>query len=165
MATDWQVKSRSRVSALTQNPFQTNDTVISVVVLLDDGNIERFDILESEEDAFSVSGTILGKWRYIVEEESKKGQESEQSLISIEDLFLSLCSNLAHSEDTAALTQVLALLLERKRILRSQGLPDKEGFREYLHVKTKQLFKIESVDLMSPRVLGLQNKLADLLSI
>ncbi len=162
---EWQVKGRAKISALTQNPFQPNDSALSLVVLTATGNIERFDILDSEEDIFQVPGTLLGKWRYVVEENEKKSQNNEQILVSMEDLFLSLCANPASSDDTAALAQVLALLLERKRILRSAGLPDKDGKRHYLHVKTKQSYAIESVDLMSPRFLNIQEKLSDLLTL
>jgi len=169
MATmDWQIGSFGRKSSHSGHVFQPAERVISLLHKAPEGGeLERADILESEAEAFAPPGPVLGRWRREVKapEDEASGNEQKRKLQSAEELFLSLFEAPPQeaADDTAdALKHVLALLLERKRVLRAEPPRQAEGAQTYRHVKRKETYEVPVVSLSPERMLKIQDTLGDL---
>lgn len=162
---DWQIKPLARHSWLTEEPFVEGERVLCHVFLDEEGELQRADIKEDEAEQLSISGELLGKWGRIVKAKVDEEREARQQvLLSSEELFLSMqeTEHESLSEDAEILCYLLALMLERKRILRAQGRPV-DGTQRYLHVKSKREYEVKVVDLMSQRVPVLQAQVEKLI--
>lgn len=97
----------------------------------------RIDLLPEEEPAFEAPGAVLGRWQRTLKPVANTEKEAaEAEAASAEELFLSLQQNEAPTEETRRWSQALAVLLERRRVLRAVG-PEKDGQRTLLHVPSK----------------------------
>lgn len=169
-----QLKPIGRHSTVSGQAFEPGQKAISWLFLGADGGLLRADALEAEEPAVQIDGTLLCKWRRIVREPGENATARRQALLTAEDLFLALHPGepgdgdevetmgpemAGDSETTAALKHLLALMLERKRILKPlAGQPDR-----YLHPRSRRVFTVEPVDLTAGIVIRLEERLAFLL--
>ena len=113
---------------------------------------------ESEFEGFVPPGTVLGWWRQEAKAEETKSKH--QAVKTAEDLFLSLYAEGADpSEERATLKSLLALMLERKRILKPRGKALEGKPQQYFLVKTKETFEIPAVDLTAEAVRKIQEQL------
>ena len=152
------LKPIARQSSLTGMEFQPGQRVVSLLFLDPGGELRREDLLEEEIADYKTEGTLLCRWARVVR---LRGQDDEavakrHALGSAEELFLALAHAEAEAEDSGELESVpgplpaasipllrhlLALLLERKRILRA--VPGAPG--RYRHVKSGEVFTVASV--------------------
>ena len=157
---DWEIKPFSGQSALDGRPFAVGDSVVCVLYEKE-GEMQRCDLTEEMWEQFQVPGNFLGRWRRIVKEETEdneKRQARKEGLVSAEELFLSLFDKGSVStEQGEALKQLLALILERKRILRSIGKV--RGGQRYLHVKSKEEYFVPITLISKEQLLALQEKI------
>lgn len=151
-----------KTSALNERPFQPGDTAVSYLYRGEsDGLVERLDLhLEDEEKARPV-GPVICRWTHRIREQATTDSElRKQQIQSTEELFIALCD--AHQSGEAlderqALLALIALQLERKRVIRPQG-----GNR-YLHVRSKTVYTVPQVDLTPESLLSIQDQLGHLL--
>ena len=66
-------------------------------------------------------------------------------------------------EETNALKSLLALMLERKRVLRARGKRQREGTQSYFHVKTKKVLDVPVVDISSDLMTRIQETVGDII--
>ncbi len=151
---DWQVKPIARTCAASGQELHVGDAVVCVVYKPVGGNIERADVLKDHAAAFNPNGLLLGRWSREVKERNEEDQAHRaQLLASREEFFLSLFdSNDDPSGDKAVLKHILAMLLERKRIIRAMGPADK-GLIPYQHVSSKQTYLVPALDLQPSHLL------------
>lgn len=133
----------------------------------EDGDIRRDDVLEANAGDYSVAGSIICQWVHTFKNRSEEDVSSKNLLASAETLFLAL-NGLEESDDSTQISSsrdeakvfnyFLALMLERKRVLRS--LPGRPGV--YWHVKLKQEIRVDSVDLFNPQSLSVVQQLEQL---
>ena len=64
------------------------------------------------------------------------------------------------SVETVRLIQFLALMLERKKVLRPKGLNPEKSKNVYEHAKTKQLFEVPVGELSSEFFIAVQQQLS-----
>jgi hypothetical protein len=117
---DWQIQPLSRTCAATGEPLQEGERVACYLFRDDEGQLRRADIHAGAADTYLPTGRVLGRWGRTLKPRSEEDKEArQQALASAEELFLSLFETVGEAEDATAdaLKQVLALLLERKRIL------------------------------------------------
>lgn len=146
---EWQIKPLGRESALSGAAFEVGETIICFIHLDESGDIQRADIRASEVEAFPRPESILGRWQREVKPKGEGEREArKQTLASAEELFISLYA----AEDSGmvvderdALKQMLALMLERKRVLRP--LSQSGETRDYLHVRTRENFNVPFRDI------------------
>jgi len=106
------------------------------------------------------SSDLLGRWsRVIKAKEDEEREAKKQSLQSSEELFLSLYE-VEHEDDegVAILKQILALMLERKRVLKPLS-KDRKAMIPYLHVKTKREYMVSLTDFPSTKLIELETQL------
>ena len=151
---DWQVKPIARICAASGQELHVGDSVVCVVFKPVGGNIERADILKDHSANFTPNGLLLGRWSREVKERNEEEQaQRAQLLASREEFFLSLFDEAADpSGDKAVLKHILAMLLERKRIIRAIGTPD-QGLITYVHTSSKQTYLVPALDLQPSHLL------------
>jgi hypothetical protein len=151
---DWQVKPIARICAASGKELHVGDLVTCVVFKPVGGNIERLDVLKDHAASFKPDGILLGRWTREVKERGEEDQaQRAQLLASREEFFLSLYEDAADpSGDKAVLKHILAMLLERKRIIKAMGPADK-GLIPYQHAASKQVYLVPALDLQPAHLL------------
>ncbi|MEY4446317.1 MAG: hypothetical protein RL444_1430 [Verrucomicrobiota bacterium] len=151
---DWQVKPIARVCAASGKELHVGDLVTCVVFKPVGGNIERLDVLKEHSASFKPEGILLGRWSREVKERGEEDQaQRAQLLASREEFFLSLYEDAADpSGDKAVLKHILAMLLERKRIIKQVGAAA-EGQVTYVHAASKQTYLVPVIDLQPAHIL------------
>jgi len=125
--------------------------------------LQRADLAEAEAAEWKPTGEIWGRWTREVENEDELARK-RQALASAEEVFLALAQEAGGAgPEKETLLQMLALLLERKRLLRPLGRPA-GGIQRYLHPRLQQEFSIAQHDLTAERVVQLQEQLHHLAS-
>jgi hypothetical protein len=151
---DWQLKSMAGKSSASETEFKPGDAVVSLIFKdTTEGVLARADVLSEELESFELSGPRLGQWRRIIKEESSNELAPQEQMVAAEDLFLSLFESQENEEasvgeaERLALQHLLALLLERKRILRSLGIRAKDGLQRYRHAKLDREFEVPVLEV------------------
>lgn len=166
---DWQISPLSKESSWNQRPFEPGDHLTTLLLVEKGGEVFRYDLHSEDLKAAlsKISAEELGRWTRQFRPKPKADESKADRLHSAEELFFSLYGehlpeesgeeeaimpeNVESEEETdedpvpevkAALQHILALQLERKRILRPVGKRRAEGEQEYLHVKTKKTFLV-----------------------
>lgn len=163
---DWQIQPLARRCALTNEPLETGERIACFLYRDEQGQLARADVRESAAGDFHCAGAILGRWGRTVKDRGEEEREArQQQLASTEELFLSLyqMEDDSPNREREALKQLLALLLERKRVLRPQG-PPKDGLALYLHIRSKQSYPVPMHDIPLEQLLPLQEQLATLVT-
>ena len=142
------LQPRALVSRASQRPFADGDRVVSYLVRVGPAAVDRCDLLAAEDETFRPEGAVLCRWVHAYK--AKKPEDNPDRLLRLtaENLFLTLAD--PANEPVPAntpLLQFLALMLERKRLLRPRGRsPD--GERDlYEHQRTHQMYEIPAGDL------------------
>lgn len=145
---EWQVKSISNFCASSSKELHVGDAVVCIVYKPLGGMIERCDVLKEFANEFKPTGLLLGRWSRQVKERGEEEQALRaQLLASREEFFLSLFDEAADpTGDKGILKHILAMLLERKRIVKAAG-PAENGFIPYQHYATKQILMVPALDL------------------
>ncbi|MFN5805372.1 MAG: hypothetical protein ACK467_07070 [Opitutia bacterium] len=150
---EWQVRPIARQCAASGKELRSGDIVTCVVHKPVGGAIERADVLKEHVAEYVPPGLLLGRWTREVKERGEEEQaQRAQLLASREELFLSLFEQEEDpSGERAVLKHILAMLLERRRVLKQAGPPEK-GTTPYLHVATKQVYAVPAIDLQPDHI-------------
>lgn len=163
---DWNINTLGRTCAVSGQPFVIGDRVTCFIYRDAEGQVQRADVGEEELEQFAAPTGLLGRWGRVVRARGEEAREArEQALASAEELFMSLFEQSADEAEAERDTfkLVLALYLERKRIVRREGRLSADGLQQYLHVKTKQTFQVPMDDPQPALLLALQTQLEMLL--
>jgi len=147
--------------------FSEGSRVLSLLVRNEQMEVARYDVLEAQRGELAVEGTLVCSWVQPYKPRQKQENPDRALKMTAENLFLTLAdpSNEPDAE-TLRLIQFLALMLERKRILRPKGTQkDDEGVlhARYEHAKTKQLFDVPQADFSPEFFIAVQAQLSVLL--
>ncbi len=162
---EWQIKPLAKKTASGRD-IAAGDTVVCAVFIDELGNLDRMDFLKDEFDETLLTGKIIGRWERVVsanpDEDEKMARK--MSLASSEDFFLSLFDEASsvQTDESDVVKQMLALLLERKRILRPQGRVS-GGVQKYLHVATKRIFEVPQKNLDEELIVKIQSQLGSII--
>lgn len=142
-------------------PFREGDRVVSLLARSDSGAVGRYDALESQAASLQPEGFVACRWVQVFKPRPA-GENPERALkLSAEGLFLALTDpSTLPSAETDRLIRFLALLLERKRVLRPRGrTPD--GARDlFEHSKSKALHEVASIELSSEFFVAVREQLS-----
>ena len=162
---DWQIKTIADKSAASEREFEPGDVVVCLLFKdAESKEIARADILESEASGYEPGGELLGRWQRVVKAPDEEGATVEERMASAEDLFCSLYENPGADDDgdAAALKHLLALFLERKRILKVKGRRNREGVQVYYHPKREADFEVPIVEITPEFMTRIEHNLSDL---
>lgn len=151
---EWQFKPPAKCSTLSGSGFTPGDRIECWLYLDEQAQIQRADLRSDEAAQFQPPGRVLGRWSRVVKaSEDERREAQRQVLASAEEIFLSLfAEGTSPSEEGDTLKQLLALMLERKRVLRAEGTPDEQGRQRYWHIKGKATYTI-NVSALTPEKL------------
>ena len=140
--------------------FAEGDRVVSHLVREASGEIGRHDVLASEDAAYARPSFVFCSWTVSYKPRRADENPGRTLKLTAENLFVTLGDPAA--EPNAAntpLLQFLALLLERKRLLRPRGLtPDGER-QIYEHARSHQLYEITVGNLDAEFFVKIQGQL------
>jgi hypothetical protein len=145
-------------------PFVADERIVSLLVRPDGGEtVERFDLREGAEAGFTPPGRVACRWRHLFTPRSTVNPDRTLKLTA-ENLFLTLAdpANELSVEDTR-LVQFLALMLERKRVLRPKGRSEDGGRLIYEHAGTKTRLEVAAGEFTPEFFLAVQDQLSVLL--
>lgn len=162
------IRRIAKESSLSGEKFEPGDVAESFLYRNPEGELERADLHLSELEAFEVPETLLCRWRHRVRDaDTSEADARKRSIASAEEMFLALLEReaelpegepLAMESRTAreqlVLLNLLALMLERRRILKA--IPG-----GYWHTREKRNLRIRRVDLdpaeIAPLLVELEN--------
>jgi hypothetical protein len=151
---DWQIKTIAGKCCATSIDFNPGDSVLSLIFKDEEENtLGRADILSEEQEQFELPGALLGRWTRVIKEDGATEFGPQEQAAAAEDFFCSLYDEAQESSDEngaderLALKHLLALLLERKRILRAVGVRAKSGIQVYRHPKLEREFEVPVVEV------------------
>jgi hypothetical protein len=150
----------ANVCAVTGRAFAAGDRVVSRLVRDAVGAYVRHDVAEPAASGFVAPGVPVCSWVQVFKPRSADSDSARQLRLNAENLFLTLADPAAGgTPENERLVQFLALVLERKKILRPKGRTA-DGVRQiYEHAKNKQLYEVSAADLSPDFFLSLQEQL------
>lgn len=163
---DWQIKTLSKKSTLSGERFQPGDRAVSLVYVDEGaGELGRADLHEQELADLELPGSVLGRWTWVMKDPAEGGPSAGETVASAEDFFFSLFENESNEERerTDALKHLLALMLERKRILRAVGPRQSSGMQTYRHTKTKQELNVPITEISRELMFKIEDTLGDII--
>ena len=165
---NWNIQGIAHKSALSASAFADGDQVLCLIYRdFESSGIGRADIHPEEVDHFELPGELLGRWRRVVKHSGDAQPTVREKVASAEDLFLSLYESSDGTDDNSkeanALKYLLALMLERKRVVRAWGERQQTGIQPYLHIKTKQMFNVPIVDISADLMIRIQESIWDII--
>jgi hypothetical protein len=123
--------------------FAENDRVICRLVREPSGEITRHDVLAAEDASYPKPDYVFCTWTVAYKARRADENPGRALKLTAENLFLTLADPTAEpDESNTPLLQFLALMLERKKVLRPRGkTPD--GARQILeHARTHQMYEV-----------------------
>jgi len=145
--------------------FAEHDRVVSYLVRETGGEVARRDLLEAEDGRFMPPAFVYCRW-VVGFRQRKAGENPALTMkLTAESLFLTLAlpegipadpalatnPGFAEASESASvntpLLQFLALMLERKKLIKPRGLTEDGARQIYEHMGTHQLYEVPVGDL------------------
>jgi hypothetical protein len=142
-------------------PFGEGDRVASFLVRATTLEIVRYDLLEAQAADFAPEGFVACRWVHVFKLRHSDGDAARSLKLNAENLFLTLAdpTNELNVESTR-LVQFLALMLERKKMLRPRGQSADGTKNVFEHMKTKQRFEVPAGELTREFFVAVQEQLS-----
>ncbi|MEO6245206.1 MAG: hypothetical protein ABIQ12_07195 [Opitutaceae bacterium] len=142
--------------------FAEGDRVASYLVRVGAAlEIVRYDVLEKHAANFTPEGFVACSWVQAYKPR-RAGENSDRALkLTAENLFVALADPTTEpTPENTRLVQFLALMLERKKILRPRGLTADRARNRYEHAKSKAIFEVPVGDLTPEFFVAVQEQLS-----
>ena len=122
--------------------------------------IVRHDVLETHAAGFAPEGFVACKWVQAYKPR-RAGENADRALkLTAENLFVTLSDPTTEpTPENTRLVQFLALMLERKRILRPRGRTADGERNRYEHAKSKAIFEVPAGELTPEFFVAVQEQL------
>jgi hypothetical protein len=157
------LQPRAQACFVTGCPFADGDRVASFLVRGVDGVIARLDVLAAQSADFAPPGFVICRWVQIFKPATKEENAGRLLKLTAENLFLALADPATElAPENTRLVQFLALLLERKKILRSKGAAAGGERQIFEHVRAKQIYEVPSGELTPEFFAAIQEQLGAL---
>jgi hypothetical protein len=163
MARQWEIQAPASQCCRTGEPFADGDTVFSILVEEKEG-FRREDYGEVGWEQRGAAFRPVSHWRF--EYRTAPASEKPPEPVTRDDAESLLRRMCEESEPaTQKARYILALMLERKRLLRQVDSLEREGMTlmVYEHVKSKETFLIEDPHLHLSQIAQVQEEVMALL--
>jgi len=161
---EWNVQSGARKSTVSEKPFTDGDQVRSLLCIDAEGVLQRLDL--AADDNWNSNGVkVLAQWVRVFRQDTTGKDQEKVALQSKEEVFLQMVQSqealdtTEENMDRLALIYLMALYLERKRILRALGQPDENKIQAYRHVGRKEEFSIQTTSIEPEALLRMTDQL------
>jgi hypothetical protein len=123
--------------------------------------IVRYDVLEVHAATFAPEGFVACKWVHAYKAR-RAGDNPDRALkLTAENLFVALADPTTEpTPENTRLVQFLALMLERKKLLRPKGRSADGARNRYEHAKSKVIFEVPAGDLTPGFFVAVQEQLS-----
>ena len=159
---EWHISPVARKSYLSDREFEKDERVSSALVKTEDGELMRVDVAYTERKQVELPGMEICRWTQIFKPKPTDGKEEEEALkLTADNLFINLFEGEEEevlTEENSELKHFLALMLERRRVLRVKARTRK--YTRYVHRPTKREFLVPQVALEPQFFLENEEKLA-----
>lgn len=144
---------------ISGSPFAEGDRVASFLVRGATLEIVRYDVLEANAAQFAPEGFVACRWVQAFKPQSHENAARTLKL-NAENLFFTLSDPMNElNVESTRLLQFLALMLERKKLLRPKGKSADGTKNTYEHAKTKQIFEVPVGELTPEFFVAVQEQL------
>ena len=128
--------------------FAENDRIACYLAREASGEVIRRDLLELEDGRFMPPAFIYCRWVVAFKQRKAGGNPALTLKLTADNLFLTLAdpANEPNATNTPLL-QFLALMLERKKLIKSRGISEDGQRQIYEHMATHQLYEVPLGDL------------------
>jgi hypothetical protein len=124
-------------------------------------DIRRYDMLEQQAVGFAPEGFVACKWVQIFKPRRAGDNPDRVLKLTAENLFVTLADPTTEpTPENTRLVQFLALMLERKRILRLRGRSADGQRHRYEHAKSKAIFEVPVGELTPEFFVAVQEQLS-----
>ncbi len=128
---------------VTGREFLEGERVASFLVREENGEIARHDVLASEVERYERPAFVFCSWTLAFKTKRAEENPDRAMKLTAENLFVTLADPLAEpNEENTPLLQFLALMLERKKVLKPRGLNADKTKQVYEHAKTKLTYEV-----------------------
>lgn len=159
---DLQLQPLATTCFVSGDPFTEGARVASFLVRSGPNlEIVRYDVLEPHVPELKVEGQLACRWVHPFKPR-KSGENPDKALkLTSEALFVTLADPATEpTPENTRLVQFLALMLERKKVLKPRG-KSKDGARNlYEHAKSKQMFEVPAGELTPEFFIAVQEQLS-----
>lgn len=153
---------------VTGNAFVEDERVVSRLLRQeDDGEVVRIDVQAAEEENLELPpGRVACRWVQAFKPKVIEENPERDLKLTAENLFLTLADPSNElSEDDGRLVQFLALMMERKRLIRPRGR-NADGTKDvYIHRGTKNLYEVPVGELTPEFFIAVQDQLSILVGV
>lgn len=123
--------------------------------------IVRYDVLEAHAVGFAPEGFVACRWVHVFKPR-RAGENPERALkLTAENLFVALADPTTEpTPENTRLVQFMALMLERKRVLKPRGRSADGARNRYEHMRTKAIFEVPVGKLTPEFFVAVQGQLS-----
>jgi hypothetical protein len=150
----------AKICRVSSRPFAEGERVVSRLVREESGEIARHDVLASEDAAYVPPPFVFCTWTLAYK--AKRAEENPERAMKLtaENLFVTLADPSAEPSDAnTPMLQFLALMLERKKILKPRGKTPDGARQRYEHAKTHQMYEVPAGTLDEAFFVNIQGQL------
>lgn len=128
--------------------------------------IVRYDVLEHHTTNFAPDGQVACRWVHGYKPR-KSGENPDRALkLTAENLFVTLADPTTEpTPENTRLVQFLALMLERKKILKPRGRSNDGARNRFEHARSKQIFEVPAGELTPEFFVAVQEQLSVLVGV
>lgn len=166
-AMELHLKPQAETCQISGHVFQEGDRVVSALVRDAAGEFSRWDVLADCEAESAPRGEVLCRWTRIYRPAPVQVDQERELKLTAEALFLELTD--AQTEEpggadaNADLKRFLALMLERKRVLKQRGVSENREHIRYEHMPSKRMVEVPAGEMDANFFLEMRAKLGVLL--
>lgn len=158
---DLNLQPQAATCFVSGEPFAEGDRVVSHLVRAENLEIRRHDVHAERVAEFQPAGVVVCHWRHDFKPRSQQENPDRVLKLTAENLFLTLADPVNEpSEENGRLVQFLALMLERKKLLRPRGRTADGARLVYEHARTKQLFEVPAGEMDPGFFIAIQEQLS-----
>lgn len=142
--------------------FVEGDRVVSFLIRNESSEeVMRYDVLEPERAGFAPSGVVACSWGHVFKPRKVNENPERELKLTAENLFVTLADPAVElAPENERLVQFLALMLERKKLLRPKGRAA-DGVRNlFEHAKTKLIYAVPAGELSPEFFIAIQEQLS-----
>lgn len=123
--------------------FAEHDRVVCYLVREENGLTGRRDLLESEDANLVKPAQVYCRWVVVFKPRLLQENADRNLKLTAETLFLTLADPTnPPSEMNTPMVQFLALMLERKRLIKLRGLTEDKQRQIYEHMPSHQMYEV-----------------------
>lgn len=159
---------------VSSRDFAENERVVSYLVREAGGEVARRDLLESEDGRFMPPAFIFCRWVTAFKPRRDDGNSERNLKLTAENLFLTLAIPAGATSDTidessqglnTPLLQFLALMMERKRLIKPVGYSEDGTRQVYEHRSSHQRYEVPVGELNQEFFIKIQEHLGVLVGM